>query len=153
MQTRYPDYAQINMVRQRTMDFLYQNGRSLPPVIVDFINALHAVPGIGVEYQPAPDHLLRVYTTEECNQHMLAIHMDTIARLNVAMNGNYDWYLPGACNFTLNYFALPTRDGGVYLPVWEARTGSMEHGQMSMTFTRAWGDAIFNYLRANRFIN
>lgn len=153
MQTRYPDYAQINMVRQRTMDFLYQNGRTLPPVIVDFINALHAVPGFAVEYQPAPDHLLRVYTTEECNQHMLAIHMDTIARLNVAMNGGYDWYLPGACNFTLNYFAMPTRDGGVYLPVWEARTGSMEHGQMSMTFTRAWGDAIFNYLRANRFIN
>ena len=153
MQTRYPDFAQINTIRQRTQDFLYQQGRSLNPVIVDFINVLHAVPGFAVEYQPAPEQLFRVYTTEDCNQHMLAIHMDIINRLQGAMNGAYDWYLPGACNFTMNYFALPTRDGGVWLPVWEARTGSMEAGQMSMTFTRAWGDGIFNYLRAARFIN
>lgn len=151
MQTRYPDINQINTIRQRTQEFMYHNGRNLNPAIVDFINVLHAVPGFAVEYLPAPESILRVYTTEDCQGHMTNIHMDIVNRL-MSQLGNYDWYRPGACNFTMNSFLLPTQNGGVWLPVWEARVASLEQGQMSLTFTRAFGDAIFNYLRANRFI-
>lgn len=151
MQTRFPDYNQINTIRQRTMDWLYQNGRSVNPTVVEFINVLHAVQGFAVEYLQ-PEQVFRVYTTEDCNNHMVEIHKDIINRLMAAF-GNYDWYLSGACNFTMNSFYLPTQQGGVWLPVWEARTASMEQGQSSLTFARAWGDSIFNYLRSQRIIN
>lgn len=150
METRYPDYNQINQIRQRTLDWLYQNGRSINPTIVDFINALSQVPGFACEYLPE-DHIFRVYTTEECNAHMVNIHMNIIGNLNRSF-GNYDWYLAGACNFTMNSFLLPVQGGGIWLPVWEARTLSMEQGSATVAFSRAWADGIYNYLRSQGFI-
>ncbi len=152
MQTLYPDYNQIQATRQKTMMFLHQMGPQVNSTITQFIHALQAIPGFAVEYLPAPECVLRVHTTEDCNVHMMAIHSELINRYNQTF-GQYDWLQPGACNFTMNYYLHTGRNGQYWLPYWECRVSVLENPQTSTAFYRIWSEVIMGYLRQHRFIN
>ncbi|QXO10970.1 hypothetical protein pEaSNUABM54_00144 [Erwinia phage pEa_SNUABM_54] len=152
MQTLYPNHDQIEAVRHRTGAFLQQNGNAVNPSLFQFTNLLMAIPGVAMEILPAPDNIFRIYCTEEANQHIMNIHLDMIARFKAMFGGNYDWYLPGACNLVCAYFLYPGKQGPVWFPVWEARVSAMDDPRTSTAVTRVWGDAITEYLRYNGFI-
>lgn len=152
MQTLYPDFNQIQAIRQKTLMMLHQMGPQVNSTIVQFIHALHAVPGFAVEYLPGSEQVLRVHTTEDCNAHMVQIHLQLVERYKQAF-GQYDWLAPGACNFTMNYYLHNGQTGQYWLPYWECRVDALLNPQSSTVFYRIWSEVIMGYLRQNRFIN
>lgn len=152
MQTLYPDYNQIQAIRQKTGMLIQQMGPQINPTTVQFIHTLQAIPGFAVEYLPMPENVLRVHVTEEANPHMINIHLALVERYNQAF-GQYDWLQPGACNFTMNYYLHNGRTGQYWLPYWECRMHALDNPQSSMVFYRIWSEVIMGYMRQHRFIN